>query len=90
MAHTHLFDKDWNTAASAIPTPAHRWLEVKWLNVWESRGMGQPFLHMTGLLGAEPKAPDPHRPHCLALVWTTRPHERRDKGVCQPREVAAA
>jgi hypothetical protein len=59
------------------------------LNVRESRGMGQPFPQMTGSMGAGPQAYDPHLPHCLAPVWTIRPHGRRDKGVCQPREVAA-
>ena len=87
--HMHLFDKDWNTVASARPMPAHRWSEAKWLNVRESHGTGQPFLQMTGSMGAEPQAHDPHLLHYLALVWTTRPHGRRDKGVCQPREVAA-
>src|SRR6266852_3082670 len=80
-------DKDWNTVASARPIPSHRWLEVKWLNVRESCGMGQPFPQMMGSMGAEPQAFDSHLPHCL--VWTTRPHGRRDKGVCQPREVVA-
>jgi hypothetical protein len=51
--------------------------------------MDQPFPQMMGSMGAEPQAFDSHLPHCLAPVWTTRPHGRRDKGVCQPREVAA-
>lgn len=51
--------------------------------------MDQPFPQMAGSMGVEPQAPDPHLPHCLAPVWTTRPHGRRDKGVCQPREVVA-
>ncbi len=55
----------------------------------ESRELAQPFRQMTGSVGAEPHAHGPHPPHCLALVWTTRPHGRRDRGVCQPREVAA-
>jgi hypothetical protein len=68
--------------------PAHRWLEVKWLNA-ENRGMGQPFPQMMGSMGAELRAHDPHLPHCLAPVWTTRPHGRRDKGGYQPQGVAA-
>jgi hypothetical protein len=84
-----LFDKDWDTVASARPIPAHRWLEVKWLNVRESHGMGQPFPQMTGSMGAEPDAHDPYLPRCLARVWTTRLHGRRDKAVYQPRGVAA-
>jgi hypothetical protein len=51
--------------------------------------MGRPFPQMTGSMGAGPQAHDPHLRHRLAPVWTTRPHERRDIGVCQPREVAA-
>jgi hypothetical protein len=54
ITHIRLFDKDWNTVASAKPMPAHRWLEVKWLKVWESHGMGQSFPQMTGSMGAEP------------------------------------
>ena len=89
MAHTRLINKDWDIVASARPIPAHPWLEVMWLNVRENCGMGQPFPQMTGSMGAEPYAHDSHRPRCLAPVWTTRPHGRRDKGVDQPREVAA-
>ena len=90
VAKMPLFDKDRrNTVASARSMPAHRWLGVKWLNERESHGMGQLFRQTTGSMGAEPHVQDPNLPHCLAPVWTTPPHGRRDKGVCQLREVAA-
>lgn len=59
------------------------------MKVRENCAMGQLFPQTTGSMGAEPQAYDSNLPRCLAPVWTTPPHGRRDKGVCQPREVAA-
>ncbi len=88
-AHMRLFRRILKYIASERPMPAHRWLGVRCLTVRESHGMGQPCPQMTDSVEAEPQVPGPHLPHCLALVWTTRPHGRRGIRVYQPREAAA-